>query len=246
MALRSANPKFTLDIPPPAEPFGGFSEKTFKFLQGLKKNNNKLWFEGHRAEYETHLREPSKQLVLAMSQMFAEQKLPLIADLKRSLFRINRDIRFSKDKSPYKTHIGIVFPVPELGEEEWAGMYFSIEPKGAADVTSYIGGGIYSPSPAYLKSVRQRITNNFKQFEKLNNSKSFRKEYPEGIKGESLVRMPKGFDEEDPAVTYLKQKEFLYNSSLTKKELLSKTLPELLIKKFEAALPMLQFLTGKD
>jgi len=245
MAKRSPNPKFTLDLPAPAEPFEGFSDKTFKFIHGLKKNNNKQWFEAHRSDYEAYLREPSKQLVTNMDQLFASDKIPLISDLKRSLFRINRDIRFSKDKSPYKTHIGIVFPVPDLGDEEWAGMYLSFEPKGANDITSYVGGGVYSPSPAYLKKVRERIANNFKQFEKLNSSKSFLKEYPKGIGGESLVRMPEGYEEDHLAAQFLKQKEFLYSSSLTKKEILSTSLPEILLKKFEAALPMLEFLTQK-
>jgi uncharacterized protein (TIGR02453 family) len=245
MAKGSPKPKFTLDMPPPAEPFEGFSDKTFKFLHGLGKNNNKAWFEAHRSDYETYLREPSKVLVTIMAQHFASEKIPLIADQKRSLFRINRDIRFSKDKSPYKTHIGIVFPTPDLGEDEWAGMYFSFEPNGASDITTYVGGGIYSPSPAFLKSVRNRIATNFKQFEKLNSAKSFLSEYPKGIGGESLVRMPKGYDEDHPAAKFLKQKEFLYSSSLIKKDLLSPKLPDILLKKFEAALPMLQFLSGK-
>ena len=74
--------------------------------------------------------------------------------------------------------------------------------------------------------------------------RSFRKEYPEGIKGESLIRMPKGFDEDHPAAQFIKLKEFLYNSSLTKEELLNEDLPEILLKKFKPALPMLAFLTG--
>ncbi|MFI5264073.1 MAG: TIGR02453 family protein, partial [Candidatus Kapaibacterium sp.] len=135
-----------LDARPPEMPFEGFPEAAFKFLDGLKKNNNKAWFEAHRATYEDDLRQPSKRLVGSMGSAFSEAKLPFVSDLKRSLFRINRDIRFSKDKSPYKTHIGIVFPMQGMKEDEWSGMYLGFEPAGKNDVKAYIGGGAYMPS----------------------------------------------------------------------------------------------------
>src|SRR5690349_7448099 len=119
--------KFTLDAPPPPAPFEDFTKETFKFLHGLKRNNNKPWFDSHRDEYEQYLRQPCRQLVEVMASIVDEDKLPLVADMKRSLFRINRDIRFSADKSPYKTHIGIVFPLSGLGDGEWAGIYLGME-----------------------------------------------------------------------------------------------------------------------
>ena len=97
----------------PAPTFEGFSKEMFKFLHGLKKNNNKAWFEAHRYDYEQYLREPSKALAYAMGTYFSEHKMPVIGNAKTSLFRINRDIRFSADKSPYKTHIGLSFPLAD-------------------------------------------------------------------------------------------------------------------------------------
>lgn len=246
MALKKTPKNITLELPPPPEPFDGFTSKTFSFLHGLKKKNNKDWFEAHRADYEQELREPCKQFVTVMAAHLAETDFPLIADQRRSLFRINRDIRFSKDKSPYKTHIGIVFPLAGLGEEEWAGMYMSFEPKGRNDITSYVGGGAYQPSAPFLKAIRGRIATDYARFSSINNSKAFRKEFPEGITGESLIRMPKGYDEDHPAAKYLKLKEFLYGSDLTIDDLKSPKLPQIVIKKIAAAMPMLTFLAGKD
>ncbi len=240
---KSGRNTIVLDVPPPAEPFGGFSTKTISFLHGLKKNNNKAWFEDHRKDYENELREPCKQLVRSMASVFALKKLPLIADERRSLFRINRDIRFSKDKSPYKTHIGIVFPMKGSNENEWSGMYMFFEPSGAGDVKTGVGGGVYMPSPAYLKLLRERIADELAAFKKLNTKASFRKVYEAGITGESLKRIPKGFDEEHPGAEYIKMKEFLFNSPLTKKDLLSTDLPEILTERIQAALPVLEFFT---
>lgn len=245
MAKKALNKAVTLDIPPPAEPFPGFSTKTFSYLHALKKNNNKPWFDAHRTDFEDYLREPSKDLVSAMGELFAEAKLPIGADHRRSLFRINRDIRFSTDKSPYKTHIGIVFPLEDMATDEWAGIYMSMEPKARNDINSYIGGGAYMPSPPFLKAIRDRLTTEHKTFVKLNDSKSFRKEFPKGISGESLVRMPKGYDETQPLAEFIKLKEFLFGTNLEKSDLTSPELPKIILKKVKAAMPMLMFLSGK-
>ncbi len=234
-------PNFILDVPPPQMPFEGFSEATFKFLHGLKKNNKKEWFEAHRDTYEADLREPSKQLVGAMSQFIAEAKLPLISDMRRSLFRINRDIRFSKDKSPYKTHIGIVFPMQGMKNDEWSGMYIGFEPSGKNDVKVYIGGGAYMPSSPFLKRIRTKIGIEYKTLEKLIAQKDFKKEYPKGITGESLKRMPKGFEEDHPAAVLLKLKSFTFGADLTKKDLMNPNLPKILVQKIKAAQRILEF-----
>ena len=234
---------FLFDVPPPAMPFDGFTEETFKFLHGLKKNNNKIWFEKHRDSYETDLRGPCKLLVDVMAEHFADARMPLVASQKRSLFRINRDIRFSKDKSPYKTHIGIVFPQEGLKEDEWTGMYFGFEPDAKNGVKAYIGGGAYMPSSQFLKRIRKNIGANHKQLEKLLAEKKFRTQYPKGVTGESLKRMPNGYDEDHPAAKWLKMKSFTYGCDLSKKDLLDSKLPKLLLMKFGAALSVMRFLS---
>jgi uncharacterized protein (TIGR02453 family) len=239
----------TLDIPPPPPPmeFEGFTQGTFDFLHGLKKNNNKEWFEKHRAEYEGELREPSKQLVGAMSAAFAEANIPLIADQRKSLFRINRDIRFSKDKSPYKTHIGIMFPLAGTKDDEWTGMYIGFEPEGKNDVKVYIGGGCHMPPGPYLKRIREKVATKYKELDKLNSDKNFRKEYPKGITGygDSLKRAPKGYDPDHPAAEWLKMKSYTFGADLMKKDLMSKDLPKIIVKKVKAAQQALNFFKEK-
>lgn len=233
-----------LDVPPPASPFEGFTEKTFKFLHDLKKNNNKEWFEAHRADYENYLREPSKRLVDAMAEQIADAKLPLIADQKKSLFRINRDIRFSADKSPYKTHIGIVFPLKDLGVDEWTGMYLGMEPASGSNMNIFIGGGAHEPSSPYLKKIREHIAKDHTKLRKLLMDKQFLKEFPKGLEGPSLTRPPKGYDEDHPAIDLLKMKSFGFGYELKKEDLMKPKLPELLTKKIVAGMDVLKFFKG--
>jgi uncharacterized protein (TIGR02453 family) len=233
--------QFILDTAPPVPRFEGFPAEAFKFLHGLKKNNNKEWFEAHRSDYENFVREPSKALVATMADIIKEEGLPLIADSKRSLFRINRDIRFSKDKSPYKTHLGIVFPIEGMKEDEWTGFYIGMEPKGMNDVHTYIGGGVHMPSSPYLKRIRSKIASDHKMLEKIIKEKNFVKEFPEGMTGESLTRPPKGFEEDHPAIDYLKMKEYVFSSSLTKADLMSPKLPSLIAKKMAASIGFLRY-----
>ena len=233
-----------LDVPPPEPPFEGYTERAFKFLHGLKKNNNKAWFEAHRDDYETYLREPSKRLVNAMAQYIEDEKLPLISDQKKSLFRINRDIRFSADKSPYKTHIGIVFPLKDLGQDEWTGMYLGMEPAAGSGMSIFIGGGAHEPSSPYLKKIREHIAKDHAKLRKLTSDKKFLKEFPKGLEGPSLTRPPKGYDEDHPAIDLLKMKSFGFGYDLKKEDLMKPKLPELLAKKFVAGIDVLQFFRG--
>jgi len=231
-----------LDVPPPAAPFEGFTADTFKFLHGLKKNNNKPWFDKHRADYEEHLREPCRLLVGVMAEHIAEDKLPLIADPRRSLFRINRDIRFSMDKSPYKTHIGIVFPVKDMGQDEWTGMYLGMEPaSGAGKMSAFVGGGAHQPMPPFLKKIREKLATNYGDLRKALADKNFKKHYPKGLAGESLTRAPKGYEEDHPAIDLLKLKSFEFGQELTKEQLMKADLPKLLTEKFKAGMAVLEF-----
>ena len=240
-------PTVTLDAPMPEIPFEGFSQGAFDFLRGLQKNNKKEWFEAHRSDYEEYLREPSKRFVGAMSAAFADAKLPLIADQKKSLFRINRDIRFSKDKSPYKTHIGIMFPLAGTKDDEWTGMYLGFEPEGKDGVKASIGGGCHMPPGPQLKRIRAKIGAKYKELDTINSEKNFRAEYPKGITGygDDLKRIPQGFEVDHPAAEWLKMKSYTFGSSLTKKELMSKDLPKIIVKKVKAAQPALKFFGEK-
>ena len=113
-----------------------------KFLRGLKKHNNKTWFEAHREEYDELLRNPSKAFVETLQMMIRAEGLPIVASVKSSIFRIYRDIRFSKDKSPYKTHIGFSFPMEGFSKLESGGFYMGFEPVGVSDAKVFVGGGV--------------------------------------------------------------------------------------------------------
>lgn len=221
------------DAPPPM--FTGFNDRTLKFLRGLKKNNNKPWFEAHRKEYDEYLREPSKALVETMAFLFREQRMPFVANARVSLFRINRDIRFSNDKSPYKSHIGFSFPLEGVSKDRWCGLYFGFNPKGASDVSLTMGGGIWQPMPDQLKEIRAKIAHDHKELTKILNEKNFKKQFPGGLTGESLKRMPTGYSEDHPAAELLKLKQFLFGGAMTKKELLDENLPEKLMENFAVA-----------
>ena len=227
----------------PAPIFEGYSQETFKFLHGLKKNNNKEWFEKHRDEYEIFLRTPSKALAYTMGRHFKDNRMPLIGNAKTSLFRINRDIRFSKDKSPYKTHIGLSFPLEGTKKEEWCGFYFSFEPaaKGKG-ITSFIGGGVYMPMAPYLKRIRTKIDSKHKELKKAIEAESFQEVYPEGLHGESLKRPPIGYNEDNPAIEWLKMKSYIFGSALTEADLCNEDLPQIIIAKFKVAMPVVLFL----
>jgi uncharacterized protein (TIGR02453 family) len=234
----------SFDIPgEPAPVFEGFSKATFAFLHGLKKNNNKEWFEAHRDDYEQQLRGPAKALAHAMGAYFREQKMPIVGNAKTSLFRINRDIRFSKDKSPYKTHIGLSFPLEGTKKEEWCGYYLGFEPaKTGKGMSVFAGGGIYMPMSPHLKRIRALIDREHKTFTKILGQSDFKKIYPKGLTGETLKRIPQGYSEDHPAANYLKMKSFLFGCDLKEGDLLKENLPEVLGEKFSVALPLIKFL----
>jgi uncharacterized protein (TIGR02453 family) len=236
-------PPADLDAPPPG--FEGFSRETFKFMHGLKKNNNKPWFEAHRDDYEMHVRHPMTALLAALSQEFEKQKIPAIATPKVSLFRIYRDIRFAKDKSPYKTHVGLWMPYEGGDKDSWTGFYFGMEPaaKGKG-MHAFIGGGSHHPPSPMLKRIRAKIGTEYQALEKILNTSSFKAAFPQGMRGASLTRVPVGFAADHPAAERLKMKDFWAGHDLTDDQLLSDDLPQQIAKVCKAALPLVEFLAN--
>lgn len=211
---------------------------TLTFLKGLQKNNDKTWFDANRKAYET-ARKDVEEFVQHILDAHAK-KDPGIAGLlaKQCMFRINRDVRFSKDKSPYKTNFGI--SMNEGGKKALTGGYYiHIEPG-----KSFVGGGVYMPMPPELKKIRQEIDYNTEEFEKILQSKSFRTIYgglsnDEGLK---LSRVPQGFDKDSPAAEYLVYKSYIAMTPLTDKELTDKTVNKKILQAFEALQPLLAFI----
>lgn len=211
---------------------------TLKFLKELKKNNNRPWFEEHRQQYET----AKEDFLLLTEKLITGIAVfdPPIALLKSKdcVFRINRDVRFSKDKSPYKNNIAGYFN--RNGKKgTGAGYYLHIEPG-----KSFAAGGMWMPEPKELACIRQEIDYSFDSWKKIIGNATFKKTFIEGIKGETLVRPPKGYDDTNPAIAYLKMKNFVVTRSFTDTEIQSKTFAKDVANTFKAMKPMIDFLNS--
>ena len=179
-------------------PFNGFPEEGLKFLKQLKKNNNRPWFGENKHRYEEFLKEPMQSLIATLKPPMADLA-PEIEVNPKKVFRIYRDTRFSKNKTPYKTNIAAVFNI-RTGPTESAGFYLSIEP---GEV--YIGGGIYMPPSPLLKKLRYSIATNSHEFLSIVGSDSFHKKLGK-VEGEKLARMPIGFPANHMMGEWLKHK----------------------------------------
>ncbi len=206
------------------------------FLEGLNVNNTKEWFDAHKDEY-LQAKSEFEQLVAELIKEIASFD-PSIADLeaKKCIFRINRDVRFSSDKRPYKSNFGASF-TPGGKKSPLAGYYIHIQP-GA----SFIGGGIYMPEANILKAVRQEIDYNLKEFENILDNSLFKSTFG-GLANEGkLSRPPKGYDIDNPANEYLKNKHFIVLRNSTDSEILRKDFLQQTIKGYKAMYPFKEFL----
>lgn len=211
---------------------------TLKFLKDLKKNNNKPWFNANRKSYDA-----AKLDFIAFIDAVIEKhgkKDPSIVHLaaKDCIFRINRDVRFSKDKSPYKSNMGA--SINSGGKKSMtAGYYFHCEP-GAA----FVGGGLYMAPPDQIKNVRQEIDYNWKEFQKIIHSKKFKAVFGDlSTEGDmKLSRPPKGYEAENPAIEYLKLKSWVGMQQFSDADLTSKDLVKKVCTNFETLQPLLLFL----
>ncbi|MDQ6689306.1 MAG: DUF2461 domain-containing protein [Gemmatimonadota bacterium] len=222
-----------------------FSKRALGFFGGLARNNNKAWFEAHRDEYETEVRGPMRGLIEDLDTRFAEFAPEIGGNPKRSMFRINRDIRFSKDKSPYKTHAACWFhhlnasrTVGSEADAGSAGYYFHLEPGGR----SMIGAGIWMPPRPQLNKLRGAIAKDPKGFDRM--VRSIPPRFG-GLDDEgSLKRMPRDYTEDHPAAKWLRFQSFTSGRTLTDAQVTSASLTTLLAREYEALLPLVRWLNG--
>lgn len=182
-----------------------FEPDLLKFIRDLGGNNNREWFESHRAKYEQVMLEPALEFIEAFAPSLHGISPHFVASARRSggsLFRINRDIRFSKDKSPYKTHLGIQFRHEQSKDVHSPGYYLHIEPK-----ASFVGVGIWHPEPKTLLAIREAIADDPAAWKRAAHGKKFEDVFE--LEGESLQRPPKGFEQEHPMIEDLKRKDFI-------------------------------------
>ena len=179
-----------------------YNKIIIEFLSALQQNNNREWFEVNKAKYQAALAQVTQfgdRLISAIAKIDSS-----VAELKAKdcIFRIYRDVRFSKNKEPYKDHFGAYF-APGGRKSKLAGYYVHIQPGGH----SFVGGGIYAPEKEELAAIRQEIFYNLKDYLAIIDKKEFKAVFPE-IYGEQLKTAPKGFDKDDPAIPYIRNKHF--------------------------------------
>jgi uncharacterized protein (TIGR02453 family) len=211
---------------------------TLQYIKNLSNNNNKPWFDENRRTFEL-AKEDFEKLVKDIITTFGEID-PDIAPLeaKNCTFRQYRDVRFSKDKTPYKSHMGASF---DRGGKKsgFAGYYLHIEPGDK----SMAGGGIWMPEAAALKKIRQEIDYSWDEFQEIVNNKEFKKIFGDLEGGEfKLSREPKGYEKDNPAIEYLKLKSIVATHPLTDKDLVSKDLHQTIITSFNALMPLIKFI----
>jgi uncharacterized protein (TIGR02453 family) len=214
------------------------TKESLQFLDDLKKNNNREWFQDNKKRYEI-FKKDYHQLV----SDFLDAMKPLdpsleLLEVKNCTFRINRDIRFSKDKSPYKAHLGVWLSSGAKGQNR-SGYYVHIE-KGA----SFIAGGFYSPEPDQLKKVRKEIAFFYDDLEAILKDKNFRKEFGnlDIDENNSLKNPPRGYEKEHPAIGFLKLKSFTATQKYDISEVTQKDFVAKMSQKLIALKPLNEFI----
>ncbi|MEY3404897.1 MAG: hypothetical protein RL161_327 [Bacteroidota bacterium] len=209
---------------------------TLKFLKDIKRNNNKEWFHSHKDQYQP-ARENFLEFITKVLDRLKEYD-PTIASVEpaRCLFRINRDIRFSKNKSPYKTNFGAN---PSKGGRKIyrAGYYFHLEPG-----MSFLAGGIWMPEAEDLGKIRQEIDYCFNEFKAILQDRKFRKQFGTLDREAELTRPPKGYDATNPAIDFLKLKSFTVTAEVPDSLLSSPKLVVTTLDHFKTMIPLIHFL----
>jgi uncharacterized protein (TIGR02453 family) len=216
--------------------FPGFPAVGLTFLRDLKANNNREWFTPRKMVYEQTVKRPMTELVLALAEEFRTFAPDVIADPAKCIYRIYRDVRFSNDKSPYKTHVAASFYPRGIPKHAGAGYYVHIAPEEVL-----IGGGVYMPGSQELFAIRQKIAAKPEAIRVIVADRNFKKLFGE-LEGEKLKRVPKGFAPDDPAADLLVHKQFLASVTLPAEAATEKKFFTELVKYFKAISLLIDFL----
>jgi uncharacterized protein (TIGR02453 family) len=212
--------------------FSGFRPEAIQFLADLADNNERSWFQPRKGDYERLLKTPLEELCVVLDQRFRERGIPLTADPARSPFRIYRDVRFSKDKSPYKTNVGASFPY--IGGHADAGGYFHLSPG-----EIYAGGGMWHPERERLTAWRALVDSGV-GLEALDDP-AFVATFG-SVGGDALSRVPAGFAKDHPRADLLKLKDVTFGRHLSDDEATSADLPDILADTYASAVPVFRLL----
>ncbi len=219
------------------EPFLGFSEDSIKFLKALKRNNKKEWFDKNRDKYENYLRQPMMNLIDALVPELKKVDPDIVINYK-SIFRINRDLRFSKDKTPYKTHYAAAFCFDRIKKAELPHVYFHIEPGELV-----IAAGQYSMEPFNLKKIRYKVFSEFDDYLSIINDKEFKKLYGK-VTGIKQVRPATGYEEvtDEQLAEILKMKQFYVFKSYDPEVAFDSSFVDLIIQHAKVSHDFVKFL----
>lgn len=208
----------------------GVQSTTVTFLKDLSKNNNREWFQSHKPQYETaleNIKQVKDEVVNALS------KKDIIEDGR--VFRIYRDVRFSKDKAPYKNNFGIHFT--RAGKERRGGYYLQIEPG-----NSFAGGGFWAPEPGDLKRIRDEFAYDDKTIRKILSNNRFTK-YFGTLQGDELKTSPSGYDRDHPAIDLIRKKQFIISRNFSDTEVIDKSFVKEVTLSFEAMRPFFDYIS---
>jgi uncharacterized protein (TIGR02453 family) len=215
-------------VPESAAPFEGFRPEAIAFLADLAANNDRAWFTPRKAEYEALVKRPMEALCAVLGERFAFHDLPLTADPVRSPFRIYRDVRFSKDKSPYKTAASARFMAVGGGP----GAYFHLEPG-----EIYAGGGLWRPDPPVLAAWRHLVDAEPETVRAAITNPTFVAVFG-SLSGDRLTRVPAGYPKDHPAADLLVLKDQVFSTRLSDADVCSPSLPDTLAGLYAAARPV--------
>lgn len=214
---------------------GAFTPAAFAFLRGLQADNTKAWFEAHRRDYEAAVKQPMAALIAAVTTELTRRSLPLEGDPKRSTFRIHRDTRFSNNKSPYKTAVGAVWYRQGSGKGGAGVLYFHLSPEGC-----FVAAAFYLPDPEVLDAIRERIRVHPDRW-----LATLEALAPAGlsVEGESLTRMPKGYEDlkGSEVAAAIRMKSYIVRLALPDEVVMRPGLVDVIASLGAAALPLLQF-----
>jgi len=216
--------------------FQGFPEAGMQFFRSLARHNRREWFQPRKHIYEEQVKAPMAELVTALNAEMMRFAPDHVVEPAKAIYRIYRDTRFSKDKTPYKTHIAAIFPRRGTEKHGGAGLYFSVAPHEIE-----VAGGVYMPGPDALRCIRWHVAEHHEDFDRIVKSRKLRALMGD-MHGDQLSRVPKGFPCDHPAADLLRYKQWLFYVMLDPAIATTpKLLPEVR-NRFEAMMPFLEFL----
>ena len=213
-----------------------FTPKTIPFLRSLRRHNDRQWFRERRDVYDAHVRGPMVAVIEQLAEDFHHFAPELVATSKISLFRIYRDTRFSKDKSPLKTQVAAIFPHRELGRLEGAALYLEVAPTHVM-----FAGGLHAPSSPDLQRIREDLTHRYRRLRTIIGSVGFRRTLGP-LDGKVLQRVPHGYPRTHPAADLLRRREFLASKKYSANFAADPRFYRELLRVFRQIVPLVRFL----